>query len=70
MEIQEALSRMAMHSSWYVIVGFSVSALAAQAQRLQCSLCVLRLTLRRTWTWLADQVSLAFRALMPLVVHL
>lgn len=35
MEIQEDLFRMAMHSSWYVNVGFSVSTLAAQAQRLQ-----------------------------------
>lgn len=27
------------------------------------SLCVLRTTLRRTWTWLADQVSLDFQTL-------
>lgn len=27
------------------------------------SLCALRPTLRRTWTWLADQVSLDFRTL-------
>lgn len=35
MEIQEDLFRMAMHSSWYVDVGFSVATLPAQAQRLQ-----------------------------------
>lgn len=63
MEIQEDLSRTAMLSWWYENVCFSpfrilYSLLVGCAHLIQYLLfSILRLTLRKTWIWLADQVS-------------
>lgn len=60
MEIQEARSRTAMPSSW---CGYSCLAASSAHAESNVSLCVLRPTLRRTWTWPADQVRLDIHTL-------